>query len=111
MGSAALKAKEKNHEGKRMALKERFGNPNEVLGMMADYMKDGDVSSITDLISSYISNSPKYNNQAEFAQAIGTTRQTLHRMLSHSDTVSMKVFFGAIEQIYTDATEKSYPQL
>ncbi len=103
MASPALKTKEKSHDGKRMALKERFGNPNEVLEMMAEYMKDGDVASITDLISSYISNSPKYNNQEEFANAIGTTRQTLHRMLSHSDAVSMKVFFGAIEQIHSDS--------
>jgi hypothetical protein len=88
-----------------MSLKERFGNPEQVLEMMADYMKDGDVASITDLISSYVSNSHKYKNQDEFAEAIGTTRQTLHRMLSHSDTVSMKVFFGALERIHSDATE------
>lgn len=70
---------------------------------MAQYLKDGDVASITDLIASYISNSPKYKNQEQFATAIGTTRQTLHRMLSHSDTVSIKVFFRAIEQIHSDS--------
>jgi hypothetical protein len=48
-------------------------------------------------------NRPKYNNQDEFAEAIGTTRQTLHRMLSHNEAVSMKVFFGAIERIHSDA--------
>lgn len=70
---------------------------------MAQYLKDGDVASITDLIASYISNSPKYKNQEQFSTAIGTTRQTLHRMLSHSDTVSIKVFFRAIEQIHSDS--------
>ena len=68
-------------------------------------MKVGDVASITDLISSYMANSEKYKNQEQFAEAIGTTRQTLHRMLSHSDTVSIKVFFNAVEQIYRDASE------
>ncbi len=102
----AVKVKESHQAGKkRMALKERFGNPQEVLNMMAEYMKDGDVASITDLISSYISNSHKYNNQDEFAEAIGTTRQTLHRMLAHNDAVAIKYFFGAIEQIYQDANE------
>lgn len=103
MAGLALKIKNKTQiSSKRMALKERFGNPGEVLSMMAEYLKEGDVASITDLVSAYISNSPKYKNQEEFAKAIGTTRQTLHRMLSHSDAVSMKVFFGAIEQIYED---------
>ena len=104
MGTAALKSKGKfNINGKRLALKERFGNANEVLNMMADYIKEGDVASLTDLISSYISNSLKYDNQEEFATAIGTTRQTLHRMLSHNEAVSMKVFFAAIERIHSDA--------
>ncbi len=106
MGSTALKSKENfKINSKRMALKERFGNPNEVLNMMSGYIKEGDVASLTDLISSYISNSSKYDNQEEFAEAIGTTRQTLHRMLSHNDAVSMKVFFSAIERIHSDATE------
>ena len=106
MRSAAVKAKEGHHiSNKRMALKEQFGNPQEVLNMMADYMRDGDVASITDLISAYISNSHKYKNQDEFAKAIGTTRPTLHRMLAHNDAVSIKWFFGAIEQIYQDANE------
>ena len=106
MSSVALKSKVNfRPNSKRMALKERFANPNEVLTMMSDYIKDGDVASLTDLISSYISNSPKYNNQEQFAEAIGTTRQTLHRMLSHNDAVSIKVFFSAIEKIHSDATE------
>ncbi len=103
MGSA-LKIKS-NLEHKRMSLKEKFADPGQVMEMMAGYMKEGDVASITDLISAYISNSHKYNNQDEFAEAIGTTRQTLHRMLSHNGNVSMKVFFGAIERIHSDATE------
>ena len=97
MSSAALKV-----EKKRMGLKEKFANPEYILEQMAQYMKDGDVASITDLISAYVSNSHKYKNQDQFAEAIGTTRQTLHRMLSHSDSVSIKVFFNAIERIHED---------
>jgi DNA-binding phage protein len=93
-------------EKKRLSLKEKFGQPQFALEKIAEYMKDGDVASVTDLISSYISNSPKYKNQEQFAEAIGTTRQTLHRMLSHSDTVSLKVFFNAIEQIHADGDKK-----
>jgi hypothetical protein len=102
MSSTALKKKLTPAEQKRMSLKAQLGQPNFVLEQMAGYMKDGDVSSITDLIASYVQNSPKYNSQDEFAEAIGTTRQTLHRMFSHNDKVSMKVFFGAIEQIFED---------
>lgn len=98
-----MKAGKPNLDQKRLSLNQQFANPNQVLNMMADYMKDGDVASITDLISAYITNSEKYKNQDQFADAIGTTRQTLHRMLSHEDTVSIKVFFGAIEQIHQDA--------
>lgn len=104
MNSVAVKTKS-NIEQKRMSLKEKFGNPEQILEMMAAYMKDGDVASITDLIAAYIENSHKYKSQEQFAEAIGTTRQTLHRMLSHSDSVSMKVFFGAIERIHSDANE------
>lgn len=88
---------------KRMGLKEKFANPEYIMEQMSQYLKDGDVASITDLISAYISNSRKYSNQDQFAEAIGTTRQTLHRMLSHSDSVSIKVFFNAIERIHKDA--------
>lgn len=102
MASAVAKKKVTPSEQKRMSLKAQLGQPSFVLEQMADYMKDGDVSSITDLIASYVKNSEKYNNQEEFAEAIGTTRQTLHRMFSHNEEVSMKVFFGAIEQIYED---------
>jgi DNA-binding phage protein len=104
MSPTAMKLKEEKSgdEKKRAGLKEKLGQPQFVLEQMSEYMKDGDVTSITDLISSYISNSPKYKNQDQFAEAIGTTRQTLHRMLSHSDSVSLKVFFNAIEQIHAD---------
>lgn len=57
---------------KRVGLKEKFGQPEFILEQMAQYLKDGDVASITDLIASYVANSPKYNNQEEFATAIGT---------------------------------------
>ena len=93
----------KTTENRRIGLKEKLGQPRFVIEQMTEYMKAGDVASITDLISSYISNSSKYKNQEQFATAIGTTRQTLHRMLSHSDSVSIKVFFRAIEQIHADA--------
>ncbi len=88
---------------KRLSLKQKFGQPQYFLEQMAEYMKDGDVASVTDLIASYISNSAKYENQEQFAKAIGTTRQTLHRMLSHNDNVSIKIFFNAIEQIHQDS--------
>lgn len=107
MNSAAMKVKEnkKNADKRRLSLKEKLGTPEFILEQMADYMREGDVASITDLISSYISNSPKYKNQKQFAEAIGTTRQTLHRMLSHSESVSVKVFFNAIERIWEDSNK------
>ena len=105
MNQTALKLKnsKSNSETRRLGIKEKLGQPQFVLAEMANYMKDGDVASITDLISSYVTNSSKYKNQDQFAEAIGTTRQTLHRMLSHSDSVSLKVFFNAIEQIHQDS--------
>lgn len=93
-------------ESKRKGLKEKFADPLYIMNLMGDFMKEGDVASITDLISAYITNSPKYKNQDEFAAAIGTTRQTLHRMLSHSDSVSIRVFFGAIERVFSDIPRK-----
>ena len=91
-------------EIKRMSIKEKFRNPEFILDEISKYVKEGDIASSTDLISAYISNSLKYNNQSEFAEAIGTTRQTLHRMFAH-DNVNLNVFFRAIEQIHDDATE------
>lgn len=87
---------------KRMSLKEKFGQPDYILDQAAVYLKDGDFDSITDLISAYISNSSKYKNQDDFAEKIGTTRQTLHRMFAH-DNVSLTVFFDALKQIHLDA--------
>lgn len=86
---------------KRMGIKESFGNPQFIIDQLAAFLKEGDFSSSTDLIAAFISNSPKYKNQDEFAQAIGTTRQTLHRMFAH-ENVSLNVFFNAIERIYDD---------
>jgi DNA-binding phage protein len=86
---------------KRMGIKESFGNSEFIIDQLASFLKEGDFSSSTDLIAAYISNSPKYKNQDEFAQAIGTTRQTLHRMFAH-ENVSLNVFFKAIERIYDD---------
>ncbi len=105
MNSSAVKIKEnkKGNQKRRLSLREKLGTPEFILEQMADYIRDGDVASITDLISSYISNSSKYKSQEQFAEAIGTTRQTLHRMLSHSDSVSLKVFFNAIERIWEDS--------
>lgn len=102
-GSAAkIKGSKSEIEMKRTGLKEKFGEPKFILEQMAQYLQDGDVASITDLISAYVSNSPKYQSQEEFAKAIGTTRQTLHRLFSHSEAVAVGVFFSAIEQIYSD---------
>lgn len=87
---------------KRQSLKEKFADPNFVLEQIAEYIKDGEFNSITDLISAYVANSPKYKNQDEFAEAINTTRQTLHRMFAN-ENVSLNVFFKALEKIHTDA--------
>lgn len=107
MASTAVKLKEKKSPitKKRGGLKEKWGQPLFVLDQMSSYMREGDVAAITDLIAAYIANSPKYKTQEHFAEKIGTTRQTLHRMLSHSDTVSLKVFFRAIEQIHEDTVK------
>ena len=91
-------------EIKRMGIKEKFRNPQFIIDEIAQYVKEGDIAASTDLISAYISNSLKYKSQSEFAKAIGTTRQTLHRMFAH-DNVNLKVFFKAIERIYDDANE------
>ena len=93
--------KSSNSQRKRMGVKERFSNPEFIIDQMGEFLKEGDFSSVTDLISAYISNSPKYSGQEEFAEAIGTTRQTLHRMFAH-ENVSLNVFFNAIDRIYDD---------
>jgi DNA-binding phage protein len=104
MGSSATKIKaQPSREEKRAAINERFGNPKETMVMMGDFVREGDISSLTDLISSYISNSPKYKNLDEFAEAIGTSRATLYRMLSNDENVSMRVLFAAVHQIFNDA--------
>ena len=88
-------------QNKKMGIKEKFRDPSFIIDQMAEFLKEGDFSSSTDLISAYIANSPKYKNQEEFAEAIGITRQTLHRMFAH-ENVSLNLFFKAIEQIHAD---------
>lgn len=88
-------------ETKRMGIKEKFSNPNFIYGELMKLFAEGDFASTTDLISAYVSNSHKYKNQDEFAEAIGTNRQTLHRMLSN-ENVSMNLYFKALERIHDD---------
>lgn len=101
----SVSSKTKLPSASRKVLKERFADPSEILEMMSHYVKEGDFTSLTDLISAYINNSPNYENQTQFAEAIGTTRQTLHRLLSHNDNVSLHVFFSALEKIYEDSLQ------
>ncbi len=89
-------------EAKRMSIKEKFRNPQFIIDEIANFVKEGDISASTDLISAYIANSSKYNSQEQFAEAIGTTRQTLHRMFAH-ENVNLNVFFKAVERIHQDA--------
>ncbi len=70
---------------------------------MAEYIKDGDIASITDVIAAYISNSAKYKNQDQFAEP--SARLGKHFTECFHITiinVSIKVFFNAIEQIHQD---------
>lgn len=86
---------------KRLAIKEKFSDPKFMYGELMKLFAEGDLYSTTDLIAAYITNCLKYKNQDEFAEAIGTNRQTLHRMLSN-ENVSMNLYFRAIERIYDD---------
>jgi hypothetical protein len=87
-----------------MSLKEKFKNPQYIIDEISNFVKEGDISSCTDLISAYISHSSKYANQDQFAAAIGTTRQTLHRMFAH-ENVNLNVFFKAVERIHQDIND------
>ncbi len=69
---------------------------------MADYLKAGDVESITDLINLYIRNSSQYTQEI-FSEKIGVSRGTLSSMLSNTGNVSMNVFMSAIDLIYQDS--------
>ena len=100
-GSAAKKIATRNSKVKRLGLKEKLGQPEFVLGQISQSIKDGDFASVTDFISAYIANSPRYKSQDKFAQAIGTTRQTLHRLFAHGN-VSLNVLFDALERIHAD---------
>lgn len=105
MGQSALKIKNsKAILGKKRAdYKLRAGDPIYTLDRIADLIKTGDIENITDVISSYIINSPKYSSHEAFAEAIGTSRATLLRMLAHNDAVSIKVFFSAMGRVYSDS--------
>ncbi|MBI2519319.1 MAG: hypothetical protein HYV97_02830 [Bdellovibrio sp.] len=107
MASTAVKQNVgENYRAKKMGLKEKFGHPDFILEQISQCVKDGDFASITDFISSYVSNSPKYKSQDEFAEAIGTTRQTLHRMFAH-ENVSLNILFNALEKIHADQEERA----
>ena len=94
------------YRAKKMGLKEKFGHSDFILEQISQCVKDGDFASITDFISAYVSNSPKYKSQDEFAAAIGTTRQTLHRMFAH-ENVSLNILFNALEKIHADTEERA----
>ena len=105
MNTPLLKQNKKtNLQSKRLSLKEKFADPSFIINEISNTIKDGDFASITDLISAYVSNSKNYKSQDDFALAIGTTRQTLHRMFAH-ENVSLTVFFNALEKIYEDTQE------
>ncbi len=105
MANTAVKQKiGENYQTKRLGLKEKFGRADFILEQISECVKDGDFSSITDFISAYISNSPKYKSQDQFAEAIGTTRQTLHRMFAH-ENVSLNILINALEKIHADLAE------
>lgn len=87
---------------KRKSLQEKFSDPQYIIDEISNYVREGDIAACTDLLSAYIANSPKYKNQEQFAEAIGTTRQTLHRMFAH-ENVSLNIFFKAVERIFKDA--------
>lgn len=93
-------------EKKRMGMKENLGNPVFVYEQILQLFKEGDLSSTTDFISAYVANSHKYKNQDAFAEAIGSNRQTLHRMFAN-ENVSMNLYFKAIEQIFDDSQDSS----
>ena len=81
-----------------------YSDPKKMHKLICQFVKDGEISEVTGIISAYISDSPKYSGMEEFAQAIGTTRQTLYRMLANQN-VSMNLFFKAVERIFDDANE------
>lgn len=97
MSNAAL-AKKKG----KQSLSEKYADPTYILNEMADYLKAGDVESITDLINLYIRNSSQYTQEI-FAEKIDVSRGTLSSMLSNTGNVSMNVFMSAIDLIYQDS--------
>jgi hypothetical protein len=82
-------------------LQKELGNPKFIIEEISRFVKEGDIAASTDLICAYIAHSPNYTSLEEFAESIGTTRQTLYRLFAQ-ENVSMLVFFKAIEKIYED---------
>ncbi|MCK6595818.1 MAG: helix-turn-helix domain-containing protein [Bacteriovoracaceae bacterium] len=93
--------KEEHVDKKRMNALENFKNPQFIFDQIISAFQDGDFESSTDFIAAYVKNSPKYNTQDEFAEKIGTTRQTLSRMFAH-ENVSMNIYFECLRQIKED---------
>lgn len=89
---------------KRSSHEKDYANPKKMYKLICDHVKSGDIAEVTGIISVYIQYSPLYSGMEEFAQAIGTTRQTLYRMLANQN-VSMNLFFKAVERIFDDANE------
>lgn len=87
---------------RKPSLKDKYGDPIYVLELMDTFFKEGELESLTDVISSYVKNSSKYSSQEEFADIIGTSKATLTRMYAHGN-VSLNVLFDAIYQIREDA--------
>ncbi len=85
----------------KIKLQKELENPKFIIDEISKFVKEGDITASTDLICAYIAHSPNYASLEQFAESIGTTRQTLYRMFAH-ENVSMLVFFKAIEKIYED---------
>lgn len=89
---------------KRSTHERDYANPKKMYKVICEHVKNGDIAEVTGVISVYIQYSPIYSGMEEFAEAIGTTRQTLYRMLANQN-VSMNLFFRAVERIFDDANE------
>jgi len=96
--------KEEHVDRKRMNALENFKNPKFIFEQILSAFQEGDFESSTDFIAAYVKNSPKYKTQDEFAERIGTTRQTLSRMFAH-ENVSMNIYFECLRQIKEDIGE------
>ena len=79
-------------------------NPKHVLEQLSTCIKRGTIKDAMNHLESYITHSPKYTSKEKFANAIGSNRQTLYRMLSN-ENVSMNLFFDAVNQVFQDSKE------